>query len=157
MSIDLVAQLDNILPLASEWAESHEAEILQRGKPLSPQLLSDAKAAGVVHPDRVRILVVPSIPSPDHPLLRAACIQTGFLTSDTAGLTLRYGIYVISNCIKDRLLCVHELIHVAQYERLGGIRQFLEKYLRELVATGYSSTMPMEWEADSISRKICSG
>ena len=157
MNIDLITQLDQILLLACKWAEFHEAQILQNGEPLLPHLLSDAKAAGVTHPDKVRILAVPSIPSPDHPLLKAACIQTGFLTSNTAGLTLRNGIYVKSNYINDRLLCVHELTHVAQYERLGSIKQFLKKYLQELIVEGYSSTMSMEQEADSMARKICDG
>jgi hypothetical protein len=32
---------------------------------------------------------------------------------------------------------IHELAHVAQYERLGGFREFLKQYLEECINPGY--------------------
>jgi hypothetical protein len=55
----------------------------------------------------------------------------------TAGLTLRYGILVRHDWWRDRRLVAHELAHVAQYERLGGIAPFLRVYLRECLIEGY--------------------
>jgi hypothetical protein len=52
-------------------------------------------------------------------------------------MTLRYGIFVRSDCWGDRRLLVHELVHVAQYERLGGFRAFLRQYLQECITPGY--------------------
>ena len=153
--MDLRAQFNTIVSLACEWAETQESLILQSGSPLSQQLLLDAEKIGVVHADNVKVLIVPAIPRPGHPLLKEACNQTNFLSSDTAGLTLRYGIYVRSDCANNRSLYVHELVHVAQYERFGGIQQFLQKYLLEVVTTGYPS-MSMEQEAINIARDICS-
>jgi len=55
----------------------------------------------------------------------------------TAGITLHYGILIREDCWGDRRLVVHELAHVAQYERLGGIGPFLRAYLRECLLEGY--------------------
>lgn len=151
---DLIAQFNTILPLACKWVESQETLILQKGIPLSSGLLLDAKKIGVINCNGIRLLAVPKIPRPEHPLLEETCIQTNFLTPDTAGLTLRYGIYIRSDCINDRFLYVHELVHVAQYERLGGIQQFLQQYLFEVVTVGYPSAS-MEQEAIKTARDMC--
>ena len=60
--------------------------------------------------------------------LRTAAAAIQFLTPATCGLTLRYGIFIRSDCWGDRNLVAHELAHTAQYERLGGIEPFLRKY-----------------------------
>lgn len=143
---ELIEQFDNILPLAVEWAKSQEAMILQNGQPLSTQLVSDAIKLGVKHPENVRILKVSTIPIPEHPILRAACNETQLISPNTGGLTLRYGIFMRSDCARDRKLCVHELAHVVQYEKLGGISQFLKQYLFEVATIGYPQA-PMEQEA----------
>ena len=39
--------------------------------------------------------------------------------------------------MEDRRLLVHELAHVAQYERFGGFRRFLFQYLQECINPGY--------------------
>ncbi len=67
-------------------------------------------------------------------------------TPATCGLTLRYGIFVRSDCWGDRNLVAHELAHTAQYERLGGIEAFLRQYLFECLTIGYPEA-PMEQEA----------
>lgn len=145
--------IEQILQLACEWAQLQETLILQKGNPLSSQLLLDAEKIGVIQSDKVRILAVSTIPRPEHPLLEELCRQRNFLTSDTLGLTLRYGIYIRSNCINDRSLLVHELVHVWQYEQLGGFRQFLQKYLPEVLTLDYPNT-PMEQEAVNKARNI---
>ncbi len=52
-------------------------------------------------------------------------------------MTLRYGIIICEEHWGDRRLLVHELAHVAQYERLGGFRGFLKRYLEECINPGY--------------------
>ncbi len=74
---------------------------------------------------------------------------------NTAGLTLHYGIYIRGDCHGNRELLVHELVHVAQYERLGGIKPFLQRYLDECLKYGYPQA-PLEQEAIRISDEICS-
>jgi hypothetical protein len=48
--------------------------------------------------------------------------------------------------LKDPKLVAHELMHVAQYERLGSIPAFLQQYLSEVNQYGYPAA-PMEQEA----------
>jgi hypothetical protein len=54
------------------------------------------------------------------------------------------------------LIVVHELAHVAQYERLGGILSFLRKYLFECLTMGYVAS-PLELEAIAATAGICGG
>ena len=150
----LLEQFETLLPLAREWAEQQEAHILKNGTPLSDSELSDASRIGVQQPERVRLLRVDSIPMPDHPALQAAAQATNLVTPSTIGLTLRHGIYVRSDCWGDRNLVVHELVHTAQYERLGGIEKFLRKYLYECITIGYPEA-PMEQEAITTQQRIC--
>ncbi len=138
--------LAELLPLAAEWAERQEARILAEGTALTPAQIADARQMGVAHPERVRWLAVASIPMPEHPLLQAAGEATGLISPYTAGLSLRYGIYVRHDVAGDRHLLAHELVHTAQYERCGSIEAFLQQYLQECLSIGYPAA-PMEQEA----------
>ena len=148
-------QFETLLPLAADWAAEQENKILQQGVPLSAAEIKVAKAAGVKEPERVRVLEVDAIPWPANPLLKAACSAIDFFTSAPRGLTFRHGIFVRRDCAKDRQLVIHELVHTAQYERLGGIVPFLKKYLLECFTTGYRNS-PLEQEAIKTSRRLCS-
>lgn len=148
-------QFLRLLPLAVEWAQNQENNILQNGTPLSEAQLSDAKLASVISPEKIRLLKVPYIPTPDHPVLIEAAEATRLITPQTDGLTVRYGIFIKEQHFKNRQLCVHEFIHTSQYERLGGFLQFLQKYLMECIQIGYPAA-PMEQEAIQGAKKICS-
>lgn len=143
-----------LLPLACQWAEEQERIILRDGVPLTPTLRADALRIGIAEPDQVRLRVVGSIPVPSHPILKQAADLTGLLSPLTAGLTLRYGIFVRSDCWGDRRLVVHELAHTAQYERLGGFSPFLRQYLTECLTMGYPAAA-LEQEAKKIENQIC--
>jgi len=142
----LLAQFDNLLPLAAHWARAFEARILREGVPLLREELADAQALGVREPESVRLLCLASVPTPDDLTLRAAAAAVQFLTPATRGLALRYGIFVRRDCWRDRRLVAHELAHTAQYERLGGIEPFLRQYLFECLTIGYPAA-PLEQEA----------
>jgi hypothetical protein len=150
----LVAQFTTLLPLAAEWAAEQEQRILREGVPLSQPELTDAQAAGVQEPERVRLLKVESIPSPAHPMLRAACEATNFIPAAPRAFTVGYGICIRSDCWGNRHIVAHELVHTAQYERLGGILPFLSKYLLECATIGYSQA-PMEQEAMTGGQQVC--
>ncbi len=143
-----------LFPLACRWAAAQEERILTEGGPLSAAELADARLVGVSYPDRVRLLYVPVIPIPEHPALRAAAHAAQFITALTRGLTLRYGIFIRSDCRGDRALVVHELAHVAQYERLGEFEPFLRRYLSEYLTIGYRAA-PMEQEVIAITARVC--
>lgn len=147
-------QLKMLVPLACLWAEEQERIILRDGVPLSPVQTTDAKSIGVAHPERVRLLNVARIPIPEHPALRTAADATKLISPDTAGLTLRYSLFIRADCWGARPLVFHELVHTSQYERLGGFQQFSEQYLYECITIRYPAA-PMEQEAVTTTARLC--
>jgi hypothetical protein len=148
------AQFQVLLPLACGWAEQQEQRILEQGVSLAADQVADAEIIGVADPARVRLLRVDQIPVPEHPTLRAAAEATSLISPLTAGLTLRYGIFIRADCWGQRRLVAHELAHTAQYERLGGFQPFLQRYLWECLTIGYPEA-PMEQEAIATERRLC--
>jgi hypothetical protein len=148
-------QFEMLLPLAAAWAAEQERIILQSGVPLTEAQLADAGQVGVFFPERVRLLRVAEVPAPTHPALAAAAAATSLISPSTGGLTLRYGIFVRTDCWGQRLLITHELVHVTQYERLGGFEAFLRPYLTECITLPGYPNGPMEREAITKSEKLC--
>ena len=149
----IIAQFDFLLPLAASWVQRQERRMLRIGVPLSEQEMADARAIGVAEPDRVRLLQLDRVPFPKDPMLKAAASAIQFLTPTTCGLALRYGIFVRSDCWRNRALIAHELVHVMQYERLGGILPFLRDYLFQCMTVGYPNA-PLEQEAVDVARRV---
>jgi len=149
-------QLEELLPLAVAWAQTQERRILESGVGLTWSQSSDARAVGVSHPERVRLLPVVAISRPEHPVLRAAAESAQLINPFTRGLTLGYGIYLRADESSDRFLIAHELVHTAQYERMGGIEPFLRQYLHECLTLGYHSS-PMEQEAIQMAESLRRG
>ena len=147
-------QLQVLLPVACEWAEEQEGIILRYGVPLSTAQTADAIKIGVDYPEKVRLLKVTRIPAPDRRNLCTAADATQLMSPLAGGLTLRYGIFIRADCWDDRRLVFHELVHTLQYERLGGLQQFLQQYLYECITIGYPAA-PMEQEAVATTTKLC--
>ena len=144
-------QFIQLLPLAVKWAGEQEAYMLKNGVPLTADQINDARLVSVVNPEKVRLLSVSQIPLPSEPSLKVAAQSINLITPNTIGLTLQHGIFIRSDCWGDRRLIKHELVHVAQYERLGGIFNFLNQYLQECIKFGYPQA-PLEQEAINLSR-----
>ena len=151
----IINQLEELLPLAVHWATDQERRVLCEGMGLSEIEMTDAKAIGVRNPERVRLLRVDSIPVPAHPMLRAAAASINFLTSTPHGLALNYGIFVRTDHWRDRALIAHELVHTAQFQRLGGILPFLQTYIFQCATVGYPNA-PLELEAVATAARVCS-
>jgi hypothetical protein len=147
-------QLEQLLPLAAQWAAEQERRVLCEGVPLSAIEMADAKAIGVRNPERVRLLRVESVPVPAHPMLRAASASLSFLTAAPRGLALHYGIFLRADHWRERPLIAHELAHTAQYQRLGGILPFLQTYIYQCATVGYQNS-PLEMEAAAAAARIC--
>lgn len=143
-----------LIPRACAWAGDQEAFILITGRGLSGEQMEDARRAGVARPDRVRVLAMGRIPVPEDPALRAAFSAVRLVTPPAPALALRYGIYLRADHMDDRLALVHELVHTAQCERLGGFPPFLKSYFMECLAVGHPYA-PMEQEARSVANNIC--
>jgi len=142
------------LPMASAWVLEQERFILENGVPLADDQLTDAKLVGVAKPERVRLFRVEQIPLPEHPELKEMKEAMKLTMPDLPGLALRYGIYLRADYWGQRRFLVHELAHTAQYERLDGVRAFLECYLYQCLVIG-STSAPMEQEAVAITNRIC--
>jgi hypothetical protein len=143
-----------IVPIAVAWIRKQERRILADGVSLDAEQQADARAVGVSHPERIRLLRVETIPSLRLRSLRWTAVKLGVLSPHTAGLTAGYGIFIREDFWRHRALLVHELVHTAQYERLGGIRPFLCEYLRECLVEGYPLG-PLVQETASAARRIC--
>jgi hypothetical protein len=144
-----------MLPRAAAWAQQQERLMLgnKESLVLIPEGQVIARRAGVSQPEAVRILAVPEIPLPEEADLREAAVAFGLITPGTAGLTIGYGIFVRQDCLKDPKLIAHELMHVAQYERLRSIPAFLQQYLSEVNQYGYPAA-PMEQEAITFAESV---
>ena len=149
-----IDQLEELLPLAAQWAAAQERRVLCEGVPLSKIELADAKKIGVRNPERIRLLRVDAVPVPAHPMLRAAAASINFITAAPLGLALDCGIFVRADHWRDRALIAHELVHAAQYQRLGGILPFLQTYIVQCATVGYRNA-PLELEAIATSARIC--
>lgn len=140
-----MSDLRDILPLAIDWAEQHAAIIMREGCALTAAERVVAEMVGVSHPERVRLVLCPRLPVPEHPALFAACTAAGFFSPDMVGLTLEHGIYIQQGHCTGRLLS-HELRHVHQYEQAGSIASFLQVYIPQLLQCGYMAA-PLEIDA----------
>jgi hypothetical protein len=143
------------LPVVCAWAKAQESVIIREGVALTPGQIDDAKRIGIKAPEKVRLRVVDHIPFPFRRVLRIAGRKIGFVPDGTIGLTLRYGIFVRADHWGERRLVVHELAHTAQYERLGGLRPFLDAYLLECMTPPGYPFGKLEQEARSIEYDLC--
>ena len=136
MPLDFPALLEK----AIDWASDLEAQILESGRELASNESIDARLAGVKEPARIRLLAVPLLPLPEDESLLAANRQIGLVTPDGAGLAIGYAVLIREEFQRDRRSLVHEFVHVAQYERIGGVDPFLREYLTEVARAGYQES-----------------
>jgi hypothetical protein len=143
--MDLRELLPIVVPRAITWAKSQEAEILRVGTPLSPYGITIAQRVGVLQPARVRLRIIPAIPMPEDPVMANIAVERNLFGPHTGGVTLGYGIYLVDGKWNEQLVA-HELRHVHQYERLGGIEGFMPVYLSQIAQHGYMQA-PLEQDA----------
>jgi hypothetical protein len=148
---------DRLAPLACEWAKAQETFILEHGVPLSAAQAADARRAGVQDPARVRILVVDRIPLPETKELAEAAKKAQIITDASRGVAIGYGIIIRADSWKNRELLLHQLVHVAQCERSGGLDSFVIEYLLDRRTSPDFSLGSFEDEARTFAREICAG
>jgi hypothetical protein len=125
-----------VLPIACAWVRAEERDILRKGEALNEAQLTDARQIGIAAPERIRIQIVETIPPRLDPVLLFLARKFGMSFNGTIGMALGHAIYLQRDHAGSRALLLHELAHVAQYERLG-LRHFLRQYLRECLMEGY--------------------
>jgi hypothetical protein len=148
---------ERLARLASKWALAQESYILQHGVPLTAVQVADARRAAVEEPERVRVLVVDRIPLPDAKELADAARQAQIITDASRGVALGYGIIIRADSWKNRELLLHQLAHVAQCERSGGLESFVTEYLLDRRTATDFSVGSLESEARTLAREICAG
>ena len=146
-------EITSLIPMASKWVETQEAIILANGVPLTEKQRSIASKIGIINIDKIRLLKVKSIPESKITILNEASKSIGLISSNTIGITYRYGIYILDDFWENESLTIHELTHTLQYERLGGIADFLNQYIKECIYYGYNKS-PLEKEAVAMSKII---
>lgn len=134
---------------AALWIMRHERLIRRGGRPLRKKEAALARALGIRRCEDVRIMAVPRIPSPLGGRLAPLERLFGFQLSSAAGVALGYGIY-LSEERASAALMAHELVHVRQYEDLGGPLPFIHQYFYECGVLGYLNA-PLEVEARHLS------
>ncbi|HEY2138987.1 MAG TPA: hypothetical protein VGH00_02835 [Chthoniobacterales bacterium] len=148
---------DRLAPLACEWAKNQEAYVLQHGVALAGDQIADAERAGVKDPGRVRVLVVDRIALPEEKELADAARRAQIITDSSRAVTIGYGIVVRADSWQDRELLLHQLVHVAQCERSGGLEPFVREYLLDRRGSRDFSLGSFEDEARSLARETCAG
>ena len=148
-------EFDRLTPLASQWARVQEAYILQHGVPLTAAQMADARRVGVQDPERVRVLVVDRIPLPESKELAVAAQNAQIITEASRGVAIGHGIIIRADSWKDRELLLHQLVHVAQCERSGGLTSFVAQYLSDRRNCPQFTVGSFEDEARQLAREIC--
>jgi hypothetical protein len=146
---------EQLSPLAYEWAKAQEEFVLTRGAPLGPSPTADARRVGVQDCDRVKVLVVDRIPLPDNEELADAARRAHIITEASRGVAIGHGIIIRADCWGDRELLVHQLVHVAQCERSGGLEPWVREYLSDRHTCASFTIGSLEEEARRIAREIC--
>lgn len=146
---------EQLLPFAYQWAKGQEEFILTRGSPLGETHLADARRVGVRDCDRVKVLIVDRIPVPDNAELAEATRRSLIITEASRGVAIGHGIIIRGDCWGDRELLLHQLVHVAQCERSGGLECWVRQYLSDRQTSASFTLGVLEEEARRVAREIC--
>jgi hypothetical protein len=158
LRFDMAKAMHLVHPAACRWASREMQEILLRGNPLPPELLTVARLVKVANAESIRLEFAPIIPIPEEPILQAAFISEGMFNPKARGITFFYGVLIRDEYHNDLEVIAHEFSHVAQYETAGSISQFLKDYRLQIASVGYHDAR-LEREAREtaalVKQRIC--
>jgi hypothetical protein len=117
--------------------------------------MADAERAGVREIARVRVLVVDRIPLPENAELANAARAAQIITESSQAVAIGHAIVMRADSWRNRELLLHQLVHVAQCERSGGLESFVTEYLLDRRTSRDFSLGSFEDEARSRAREIC--
>ena len=146
---------EQLLPLVYEWTKAQEQFILAEGAPLTTEQVADARRVGVQDCSRVRVLVVDRIPLPDNSELADAARRAQIITAASSGVAIGHAIMIRADRWGDRELLLHNLVHVAQCERVGGLKKWVYDYLCDRRSSPMFTCGVFEEEARRVAREIC--
>ena len=96
-------------------------------------------------PENIRIVVLEKFPMPSNHELASEAEKLGLGGALEGGRAMGYAIMLKPKLADNPTVIAHELVHVAQHDRLGR-EAFLRRYLAELEMMGYARS-PLELEA----------
>jgi len=140
-------KVERLLPVVLEWYTRTEQQLLPQGRFLTQPELQRALELGVQAPQEVRIAVLQTFPLPENEVVRQEAIKHGFGSPEEGGRTHGHLIMLKPEYQDNPIIISHELVHVAQIDRLGR-EAFLRQYLTELETVGYKAS-PLELKAYS--------
>jgi hypothetical protein len=146
---------EHLLPLAYEWARKQEEFVLAHGHPLGATHAWDAHLVGVQDCARIRVLVVDRIAYPEDAKLADAARRLRIITEDTRCMGFGHALIVRGDAWNDRELILHNLVHIAQCERTGGLEEWCRQYLGNRTNSPNFSIGSLEQEARRIAHEIC--
>jgi hypothetical protein len=123
-----LARLERFYPRVRAWYDSVERQYLPQGRRLAPREMDDARRLGVLRPENVRVVVLNAFPMPEDTELRQEAERHGLGSRTEAGRTMGHAILLKAWAADEPELLRHELVHVAQMDRLGR-EGFLRRYL----------------------------
>jgi len=87
--------------------------------------------------EKIRILTVDKIEQPEDPQLLQAMTEIGMATEGVAGRAIGYSVEIAEGA-ESRPLLRHEFRHIYQFEQAGSLANFVEVYVKSLLADGYA-------------------
>ena len=129
--------------------------MLKHGSRLTDRHMADAHLAGVQNPGHVRMLVVDRISLPNDSQLAEISKRFGIVTDDTRCMGFGYALIVRVDAWNDRELILHNLVHIAQCERAGGLEHWCHEYLGDRNSCPKFTIGSLEEEARRFAREIC--
>ncbi len=137
-------KINAIMPVALKWYDNVGRSLYASGRALSVAEIKMAKKLGVKKPKAVRVVILDKFPEPD-----------GYIKNNNhiEGARAMGNIIMIKPHFKNNstIIC-HELVHVAQKDRMG-LRGFLKQIALEKEILGYSGSM-LENEAYALQQPI---
>jgi len=141
MTSALCKTLPSVLPKAIAWGVSQYELIMRSGSPLDDlQFAIARKKHGIVHPERIRIVEVSSLPQPEDPELLEVALDSGLFGSSMVGMAISYGIYVCRGYAGCEMLS-YVFRQVRQYEDAGSISGYLRRELEYVENVEYGDAV----------------
>jgi hypothetical protein len=134
-------------PWLARWARGWEKRILADGEPLPVELMEFAESLGILWPEEIRVREIAEIPLPVSAFWVWLGKKVGLPVFPPGGMAIGRGIFLAPG---NRLSLRHELVHVLQYQQLGGIKPFMDRYVFECLSQGYAEA-ELEIEARELS------
>ena len=149
----MIFLLTPFIYITTIWTLLKEKKVLKTGRSLNSKEKEIGEILKINDLTKIRILAASEITHPLSWVFSFLSLFTKSILSAPVGLTLGNAILVEKKHETNLHLIAHELVHVKQYEDLGGHIPFLKKYIYQCLKYGYKNS-PLEMEAEEFSNNL---